>query len=400
MNDQTIKCPGCGLLIPLSETLTKQLHDDIESKLKLDLEKEKQLFFQKEKAKMWEIAQQKAKEKIAVEIQEKDEVLEEQKKRLSDLEKQEIDLRRAKREVEEKHKQMALAVERKIDEIQKQTSDKIRKELEDNSKLKLAEKEKQIDQMRKTIEDLKRKSDQGSMQIQGDALESDLKNLLSQNFPGDLIKDVPTGITGADLVQEINARNGVNTGIILWELKNTKAFSQIWVEKMRDDLAKAKADVAILVTRTLPEDIKIFGEVKGILVVEIAYVLPLVHVVRSNLIAMYKLRKSLDGGNKKMDYLYQYLLSPEFKAKIENIINAFSNLKEELDREKRAMTAIWARREKEIERVISSTAGLYGDLQGATDSALPKIDRLELTATSKSGIDKETDELSQDEMPF
>lgn len=394
MTDQNIKCPNCGTQIPLSETLTKQMHDAVEIKLRQDFEKEKQNFLQKEKAKMWEVAQQKASEKVTKELKDKNEILEDQKRRLEEFQKQELELRRSKREIEEQKKQMELVLERKIDEIRRDMTEKLQKELEDNSRLKLAEKEKQIDQMRKTIEELKRKSDQGSMQIQGDALETDLKNLLSQNFPTDKIYDVPTGITGADLIQEVNQRSGLRSGMILWEFKNTKAFSNEWVDKLRDDLAKAKADIAILVSKTMPDSIKIFGEIKGILVVDLAYILPLIHVVRGNLIAMYKLRQSIDGGNKKMEYLYQYLLSPEFKSKIENIINAFSNLKGELDREKRAMTTIWARREKEIERVIASTASLYGDLQGATDDALPKIERLELPSAS------EEESNNQDEMPF
>lgn len=378
MHDQTIQCPKCGNPIPLSETLTHQITAEIEQEVTHKFNKEKEDFIQKEKAKMWAIAQEKAQEKLQSEMKAKEEEIGEQKKKLEELEKHELDLRREKRLLEEEKRKLNLEVERRIDEMRKKVVDDIVKEKDEENRLKFLEKEKQMEQMRRQIEDLKRKSEQGSMQVQGDALETDLKMILKTNFPLDSINDVPTGITGADLVQVVNATIGAQAGTILWESKNTKEFSNAWINKLKDDGIKAKADVCVLVTKIMPLGMNVFGELKGVFVVEWKYVVALTTILRSNIISLANMKRSLDGSGKKMEYLYQYLISPEFKGKIENIINAFTSLKTELDREKRAMSSIWSRREKEIDRVLNSTSSLYGDLQGATGNALPKIEKLEL----------------------
>lgn len=379
MNDQTIQCPKCGSPIPLSETLTKQLQSGIEKELVDKFAEEKAAFIQKEKIQLWETAKSEAKKRISKELDEKEEEINEQKKKLDELEKHEVELRREKRSLEEERRKLELEVERRIDEMRKKTVDDLKKEMEEEHRMKLLENEKQMEQMRRTIDELKRKSEQGSMQIQGDALEGDLKTMLKNNFPLDSITDVPTGITGADLIQIVNAQIGSQAGIILWESKNTKAFSSEWITKLRDDGIKAKADICVLVSKVLPDGINTFGEVKGVFVVEWKYAIVLTSILRGNIMSLANMKRSIEGSGKKMEYLYQYLISPEFKGKIESIINSFTSLKNELDREKRAMSAIWSRREKEIDRVLNSTSSLYGDLQGATGDALPKIDKLELS---------------------
>lgn len=378
MNDQTIQCPKCGTPIPLSETLTKQLQSNIEKELAQKFAEEKEQFIKKEKVEMWQTAQLKAKEQLTGELKAREEEIAEQKKKLEELEKGELELRREKRLLEEDRRKLNLEVERRIDEVRKKTIDDIAKEKDEEHRMKDLEKEKQMEQMRRQIEELKRKSEQGSMQIQGDALENDLKAILTSQFPHDTITDVPTGVTGADLVQIINNQLGSKAGTLLWESKNTKIFSADWITKLKEDGVKAKADVCVLVTKAMPEGISTFGEMKGIYVVEWKYIVPLTAVLRGNILSLAAMRRTLEGSGQKMEYLYQYLISPEFKGKIESIINAFTTLKTELDREKRAMVSIWARREKEIDRVINSTSSLYGDLQGATGEALPKIEKLEL----------------------
>lgn len=378
MNDQTIQCPKCGTPIPMSETLTKQLQSNIEKELAQKFELEKEQFIKKEKVEMWQTAQLKAKEQLTGELKAREEEIAEQKKKLEELEKGELELRREKRLLEEDRRKLNLEVERRIDEVRKKTIDDIAKEKDEEHRMKDLEKEKQMEQMRRQIEELKRKSEQGSMQIQGDALENDLKAILTSQFPHDTITDVPTGVTGADLVQIINNQLGSKAGTLLWESKNTKIFSSDWITKLKEDGVKAKADVCVLVTKAMPEGISVFGELKGIFVVEWKYIVPLTAVLRGNILSLAAMRRTLEGSGQKMEYLYQYLISPEFKGKIESIINAFTTLKSELDREKRAMVSIWARREKEIDRVINSTSSLYGDLQGATGEALPKIEKLEL----------------------
>lgn len=378
MQDQTIKCPKCNTKIPLSETLTHQIKEDLEERLKREFKRERDEFVQKEKAKLWVVAQRKAKEKLAVELRDRERELADQKKRMKDLEDTEIKLRRAKRELEERERRAELELERRLDKVRDVTLKTIKKETAEEHRLKMQEKDKQMEQMKKTIDELKRKSEQGSQQVQGDAAEMNLRDILQTSFPTDTVSDVPTGVRGADLIQIVNTGQGKRAGTILWESKNTKAFSRDWVPKLRDDQAHAKSDICILATRAMPDGIETFGEMNGVLIVDLTFVIPLAKIIRKNIIRVSKMKQSLTGSGKKMEILYRYLLSPGFKSKIENIIQAFSSLKGELETERRAMHRIWSRREKQIDRVITSTSSLYGDLQGVTGDALPKIDTLEL----------------------
>lgn len=377
MSDQTITCPQCGNNIPLSEALTTQLTSAIQKDLQESFAKEKELFIKKQKLELWEKAQVEAKKHLDRTIKEKDEELELQKKKLEEFQKYEIELRRQKRELEEGQRKLELEIERRLDNEKKKLDETLRKELEENMRLKLLEKDKQMEQIKKQLDEANRRATQGSQQIQGDALEGDIKALIQKNFPSDTIKDVPTGMSGADLIQTIHTPQG-SAGILLWEIKNTKSFSQEWTTKLREDQSRAHADVCILVTKALPEGITSFGEYKGVFVVDFEYIIPLAFILRNKVIELSKLKTSLEGSSEKAHILYQYLLSPDFKNKIELIFSTFTKMKTDLEREKSALNAIWSRREKEINRALDSTSRLYGELQGVTGEALPKVERLEL----------------------
>ncbi|MBU0974246.1 DUF2130 domain-containing protein, partial [Patescibacteria group bacterium] len=186
------------------------------------------------------------------------------------------------------------------------------------------------------------------------------------------------GAKGADLVQRINAKMGTNAGTIIWESKNTKAFSESWISKLKSDQGLVKADIAILVTQVLPKGVKGFGLVNGVWVVSYAHIIPLVNALRIQLIEVAKVKLSLVGRDEKMGLLYKYLSGPQFKNRVENIVMAFVNMKADLDTEKRSFNRIWSKREKEIEKVIMSTSNMYGDLQGIIGGSLPEIKQLEL----------------------
>lgn len=399
MPDQNIKCPSCGKQIPLTQALSEELEHKLQHKLedqkkKYEAELKKQSStleekIQEEKKKLWKVAQEKAAEKIekqaraekeksAKELSELQEELKQKAKQLEESEKHELELRKKARELEEKEKKIELEMARKLDEERKKIITETKKQESETQRLKLQEKDKQLEIMRKQIDDLKRKAEQGSMQIQGEVQEDDLKELLSTTFVMDLIEDVPTGAKGADLVQKVNAKIGAQTGTIIWESKNTKTFSESWISKLKTDQGLVKADVAILVTQALPKEITSFGLVSGVWVVSYQYIIPLTQAIRLQLIEVSKVKKSLDGRDEKMDVLFKYLSGPQFKNRIENIVMAFVNMKADLDTEKRSFNRIWSKREKEIEKVIMSTSHLYGDLQGII-GALPEIKQLQLS---------------------
>lgn len=398
MADQTITCPNCGQQIPLTQALA----EEVEHKLKHQLDKQKKDFEEElekqaksineklelEKKKYWAIAQQKAKEKVqekqGKELKDLREQLKENSKKLEESEKHELELRKKTRELEEKEKKIELEMARKLDAERAKIVEQTKKEEADQQRLKMQEKDKQLETMRKQIDDLKRKAEQGSMQIQGEVQEDDLRDLLTLTFVTDEISDVPTGAKGADLVQKINAKVGNHTGTIIWESKNTRSFSDSWISKLKSDQGLVKADVAILVSQVLPDDIQGFGLKNGVWVVGYSHIIPLVNALRIQLVEISKLKKSLVGRDEKMDMLYKYLSGPQFKNRVENIVMAFVNLRSDLETEKRSFNRIWSKREKEIEKVIMSTSNMYGDLQGIIGGSLPEIKHLELS----DGIDK------------
>jgi hypothetical protein len=428
MTDQTINCPKCQTSIPLSQALSEQITHQLEEKYakayqsKADelaqevarVEKQKLQLLEEqkrreetlatkqkelqaatasqehivaeqvkkqlegEKVKLWQTAQAKAQEKVDTELKDLQEQFKEKAQKLEQAQKNELELRKQTRELEEQKKNLDLELERKLDEERKKIAADVRKTEEEQFRLKLLEKDKQVEIMQKTIEDLRRQSQQGSMQIQGDVQENDIKTLLSTTFFTDTITDVPTGIKGGDLIHQVTTQLGQKAGIILWESKNTKAWSNDWVTKLKQDQGVAGADICMLVTRVLPEGITGFGILSGVWVLDPAYIIPLTTTLRIHLLELAKLKNSLVGRDQKMEYLYQYLCGTQFKNKIESIVMAFSELQKDLATEKRAMERMWRKRGQEIERVIENTAGLYGDLQGMVGAGLPSIQALEL----------------------
>jgi hypothetical protein len=400
----SITCQNCGAAVTLDQAVTKQIESaratlekqyadknqkklaEIEVKTKQLAEAGKKIDEQvaqkveAEKKQLWVIAQQKASEKIeekyALEMKDLKSQALEQKKKIQDAQEKELELRKKTRELEAKEKNIELELERKLDTERKKISLQAKEDLSEEFRKKITERDQREAQMRKQIEELKRRSEQGSMQLQGDAQENDLKRILLDNFPFDIIEDVPTGIRGADLIQTVRNEYGQKSGIILWESKNTKNWVNDWTKKLKDDQAEIKAHVSVIATTAMPDDIKVFGIKDGVWVVEYKFALALVQSLRFHLIALNKVENSLEGRDEKMQFLYKYLSGPQFKNRIENIVSAFTSMKDSLDKEKRAMNRIWQNREKELERVIHNTSGLYGDMQGMI--AIPTIQALEL----------------------
>lgn len=411
MTEQSISCPKCGTNIPLTEALSQQITEQLrgefeqveqkrslafaEQQKKFEIEKRKleeekasvdelvaKEIAQKltlEKESLWKKAQAAAQEKIAVELTDLKSQNEEHAKELEEARKNEIELRRKTREIEEKEKNLELAMERKMDEEKEKLGQVIRRAAEEEFRMKMLEKDKQLEQAQRQADDLKRKLDQGSMQIQGDVQENDLRDTLRTTFLSDVIEDVATGIRGADIIQTVQTQFGQKCGIILWESKNTKAWQAEWIKKLKSDQGLAKADVCILVSKTLPEGVNTFGLVDGVWVCEYAAALPLAEALRVTLQEVHKIKQASIGKGEKMEALYEYLTGNQFKNRVENIVMGFTSMKNDLEIEKRSFQKMWSKREKEIERVTLNTVGMYGDLQGiAGANALPRVESLEL----------------------
>ncbi|MDA2922009.1 DUF2130 domain-containing protein [Patescibacteria group bacterium AH-259-L07] len=416
-----IKCPECNALIPITETLQHQLTESVrkeyEEKLaeqKHSLSEQQKELVQKEKAleekeksidervqqsvkieieAQKKILAQKARkqveEDLALEMRDLKDDLKVKEEKLEEAKKTELQLRKRERELEARAKDIELEVARKIDQERKKVEDEVAKRILDERRMKDAEKDKQISDMRRQIEDLKRRAEQGSQQAQGEIQELELEKELSQLFPVDNVQPVPKGMQGADVIQEVLTNSGRRCGAIIWESKRTKNWSDGWISKLKDDQRSAKADVAIIVTQVLPKDIRNFGFVNGIWVTNYASFHGLAVAIRQKITELAFTKVMAASKDKRADVLFHYLTGPEFRQRIEAIIEAFSDMKIELDKEKRLYERSWAKREKQLQSVLLNTAGMYGDLQGVIGSSMQTIPALEAGSEEEEEVDND-----------
>jgi hypothetical protein len=249
----------------------------------------------------------------------------------------------------------------------------------DALRLKQAELEKQRDDARQAAEDLRRRMDQGSQQLQGEALEIVLERELHNRFPSDGVHPIAKGVHGADVLQTVVAPDGRTCGSITWETKNAQNWNARWLEKVRKDMISGKSEFGVLVSTSLPDHIRHFGQVEGIWVCDLTALAGLAMVLRQHVVSLAYARLSADGRDQKMSVLYQYLTGPEFRERVNSVLQTFIQMQSTLDREKRAVTSLWNAREKQIEGVLTSVSGMYGDLQGIIGAnSLPTIPVLDL----------------------
>jgi hypothetical protein len=271
-----------------------------------------------------------------------------------------------------------LEVERKLDGERRKLEQTIRQTLGHEQNLKLREKDKQIADLGKAVQDLRGKIQQGSQETQGEALELDLEAALRQQFPCDRLKPVAKGQRGADLVHEVCNNLGEGCGQILWEIKNTKHFSPGWIDKLKQDQRAAGASLSVLVSVALPDAVREFGQVNGVWVVGLRAWPALAVALRDQLMHVAFARAATKGQNDKMALLYQYLSGDEFRHRVEAIVETFTAMQTQLERERRAMEKLWKEREKQIHCIVTNTVGMYGEMRGLIGASMPQIQALEL----------------------
>ena len=313
------------------------------------------------------------------EISELNEVLKERDVKLAEAQKAQAEVIRKERELSDAKRELELTVEKRVQEGLTATREQARKETEEQMKFKVMEKEQTISAMQKQIEELKRKAEQGSQQLQGEVQELELEALLAAKFPRDTIDPVPKGEFGGDVLQRVHGPLG-QAGTILWESKRTKNWSDGWLAKLREDQRTAKAEVAVLVTHALPKDVETFALIDGVWITHPRAMFPVAVMLRHTLIEVSSARQAGEGQQTKMEMIYQYLTGPRFRHRVEAIVEAFSSMQEDLDKEKKAITKQWAKREEQIGRVMQSTVGMYGDLQGIAGKSLQEIEGLSFPA--------------------
>ncbi|MGX9393319.1 DUF2130 domain-containing protein [Nitrobacteraceae bacterium UC4446_H13] len=298
--------------------------------------------------------------------------------KLADAQKAQAAVLRKARELDDAKRELELSVEQRVQQALATVRTQAERDAEARLKAKVTERDVQIAGMQRKIEELRRKATQGSEQLQGEAFEHAVEAALRHQFPQDLIEPVPTGEVGGDILQRIRNATGQLCGALLWELKATKTWNERWLAKLRDDQRAAQAEVALLVSNVLPKGIATFGIIDGVWVTHQRYAMPLAAALRHSLIEVATLRQANDGQRSKMELMYQYLTGPRFRLRIEAIVDKFTDMQADLDRERKAITRIWAKREQQLNAVITSSAGLYGDLQGIAGNTMPEIEQLDV----------------------
>jgi hypothetical protein len=319
-------------------------------------------------------------EQKAKEIAELQDVLKQREGKLAEAQKAQAELIRKQRELDDARRELELTVETRVQQGLEATRAQARKDAEEKLNLKVAEREQTIASMQRTIEELQRRAEQGSQQLQGEVQELELEALLKAKFPVDVIQPVPKGEHGGDVVQQVMGPMGQACGTILWESKRTKNWSDGWLAKLRADQRTAKAEFSVLVSQVLPKDVDTLDFVDSVWVAHPRAVLPVAIALRHSLIEVAAARQANQGQQGKMEMVYQYLTGSTFRQRVQAIVEAFSSMQEDLDRERKVIGKQWAKREQQIEQVMQSTVGMYGDLQGIAGKSLQEIEGLELGA--------------------
>ena len=413
----TLKCPNCSTEIDVNDILYHQLEDELKQKnivqekrfQELNIKKEKEFKKAKESLESQQIAikekqekfdeelskatalqlkaeKQKLQKSIKKELEDEqreslallEKELEEKSNQVKELNKSKVEILKLKREKEEIESKVKADAELALTERLKTEKEKIQKIADEQNELKLKQKEAQLKQLQEQLQIAQRKAQQGSMQLQGEVQELAIEEYLEVKYPFDVIQEIKKGSRGADCIQIVHTREIPNCGKIYYESKRTKEFSKVWIEKFKADMREKSVDVGVLVTEVLPSDMERMGLLDGVWVCTFEEFKGLSAVLREGIIKINHAKQSEENKTDKMSLLYGYLTSTEFSMQIEAIVEGFTTMKSDLDTEKRSMARIWKQREKQIDKVLDNTIGMYGSIKGIAGNAIGNVKALEL----------------------
>ncbi len=411
-----IKCPNCGHQFDVEnviaadmeqkyqqqykEKLNESLNklDDDKKKLEAELlqfevkkKKENELFtkrVQQEKLKLETEINEQLRKSISSDYENKVRVLQENnndnEEKLKAARKKELEFLQKEQQLKNKEAELELTLQKKLQEERANISEQIRNQENEKNvlketgyQLKTKELEMQLDGQKKLIDEMRRKADQSSMQRQGESQELLLEDILKENFLFDVIEEVGKGVEGADCTQTIRNAAGNECGKIIYESKRTRNWSNNWIDKLKADMRNRGADVAVLVTQSFPKDMKCFGEKEGVWVCNFSEVASIAYLLRSSIIKIYEKQKNQENKGNKMQLLYDYLTGNEFRGQMEAIVEGFMAMKQSIARERIQMEKIWKEREKQLEKVLLSTSGMYGSVKGIAGASVGDIPLLD-----------------------
>ena len=398
-----IICPFCKKEFQLTDVITAQIENELKSDFQEQLEKlqaerddalenqkkeiekkllqkyekqyEKQL--EEETARLKDSVNKKARKEFDAELKDKQEEIEEAYKKIESFKEKEKQLLQKERKLEEDKHDIEIQYQEKLTNEVKNAYASAQEKLNLEYELKLKEKEKVIEDLSKQMKEGQRKAEQGSMKLQGEILELEMEDLLKEFFPNDDIQPIAPGKKGADIIQTVRLQSGKIAGSILWETKRTKNWQSAWIQKMKDDQRDCKAEIAVIASEVVPQEIKNFGIENGVWITELKFALGLSTVLRENLKNAAAIRYANEGKDDKAEMIFNYLTGTQFKQRVESILEAYVEMSNDIEAEKRVMERSWAKREKQIERFVKNISGMCGDLQGI-GANLPDIKLLEM----------------------
>lgn len=409
-NNTQIKCPNCGTSIDVQDILSHQLEDELKIKFNAQLAEEKKKFekeheilnkakeeFEEKKQRENELFQEKVDTKLKEEKKQLEEKLSKKfkdeqseqfallQKELNDKSEQVKELHKTKGEIEKLKREkdelkgaIEAEAQKTLNEKLTEEREKIRKTEEDKNELRFKELQKQLEDQKKLTEEMKRKQEQGSMQLQGEVMELAIEEWLGVQFPLDTIEEIKKGARGGDCIQIVNTRTHQKCGSIYYESKRTKDFQAGWIEKFKSDIREKGANIGVLVTDAMPSGMDRMGLREGIWICSFEEFKGLCAVLRESMIQINNAVASQENKGDKMQMLYDYLTGNTFRLQVEAIVEGFTQMKIDLDSEKRAVQRIWKQREKQIEKVTINTIDMYASIKGIAGNAIQSVKSLEL----------------------
>jgi hypothetical protein len=377
----SIKCPSCRAEIPLTEVISHQIEEQLAAKLAREIAaREAELRREFEEAKVAEEAEteRRAEEKVATALADLGSRVEEQDAQLREARERELGLLREKRKLDEEKEKLGLELARRLDEERAKIASEVRRAATEEHQLELRQKELQVEQMKRQIKDLQESAEQTRAGLLGEAQEREIEDVLRERFRADKIEPVKSGVRGADVLQSVYSPRGDHCGRILWESKRARNWSNGWISKLKDDQAVAGADAAVLVCSALPSDVSHMDLVDGVWVVGFPYATCIAQALRAGLIGIAHARSIDANRDDSLHEIYDYLTSNEFSRRVRTMVEAFIEMKSDLDSERRSLERMWNKRGRQLDALALNTAGMYGELEALVGTALPAIETLEL----------------------
>jgi hypothetical protein len=391
MSNYTVTCPKCQHSFEPTDAIREEVEKELRGKM-TDWQKKKEeetnQLLAEQKTKIQNELTEQLKKNIAGEYEHKLKLMQDNEanmsKQVNEFRQKELEFLKQVQAIQAKEAELELELQRKLNSERESLKAQIQKEeaerlsIKDQEHvLKVKELEKQLEDQRKLAEEMRRKAEQGSMQMQGEVQELLLEELLKSSFPFDQISEVGKGVRGADCIQLVRNSLGQEAGKIIYESKRTKDFNQEWIDKLKADMRSQSADVAVIVTQTFPKELDRFGEKDGVYICSFQEVKSVALLLRNAILKIYDTKKSQVNKGDKMSFLYDYLTSTEFSEQWKAVGEGFRQMRSSIQKERDAMEKLWKAREKQLEKVLLNAMHIKGSIEGIAGADAIHLDLLE-----------------------